>query len=341
VDGGDPPRGPSDRDWADPHRRRLRARRSRGRRPRSARGPRRRRLPGRRRGRLAGARAAAGRPRPLRAPEAARGRGAPARQLLSLPRLARRSAEGGPSGPCLVGGGSEALSAAGDPRRPRGCRARVDDLPRGLQERRGEGARAARQRRAGAHPGRQPSRPRRPHGQGRDARVHASRSRAHEAVQRERRPHGPLPERSPLLRPVRRARPLRGGRGQRGEPRVPGEPLPRSPLRARLPGSRDAHGAARQEPPERDPLVARQRERVRSLSRRHGGLDPPRRPQPPAPLRGSPRVELVPRPRRHRRDLPDVSLGGGDREVGGVGPRRASADHVRVRARHGEQLRES
>ena len=67
------------------------------------------------------------------------------------------------------------------------------------------------------------------------------------------------PERPALLRPLRRARPLRGRRGRHREPRATAEPVPRPALCRRHPRPRHAHGAARQEPRLRHPLVARQR----------------------------------------------------------------------------------
>ena len=59
------------------------------------------------------------------------------------------------------------------------------------------------------------------------------------------------------------------------------------------------HGRARQEPPQRDLLVARQRERLRPEPRRGGRLGPRPRPVASAPLRGRDRARLV--GRRHAR----------------------------------------
>ena len=118
-----------------------------------------------------------------------------------------------------------------------------------------------------------------------DSRGHAPRRRAHEAAPLQRGAHLPLPGRSALLRPVRRARSLRGRRGRRRESRAPEEPLPRPALRGGAPRPRHADGAARQEPRLRDPLVARQRSGLRRCPRRARRLDPPRGPEPSPPLR--------------------------------------------------------
>ena len=149
-------------------------------------------------------------------------------------------------------------------------------------------------------------------------------------------------------------------RGRRREPRAPEEPLPRPALRAGDPRPRPAHGAPRQEPRLRDPLVARQRERLRRRPRRARRLDPPRRPEPAAPLRGRADGALAgprgPRGRRSARaarraavarrragdgrDLPDVPV---DRRARRVVEARGGPEaphHVRVLPRDGQQQRE-
>ena len=100
--------------------------------------------------------------------------------------------------------------------------------------------------------------------------------------------------------------------------------------------ARSEHGRARQEPPERDPLVARQRERLRPEPRRCRRLGARARPVAPAPLRGRDRARLVGRPARDRRRLPDVRLGRGHRGLGGDGRRPTAADPLRVLARDGQ-----
>ncbi len=78
---------------------------------------------------------------------------------------------------------------------------------------------------------------------------HAGRPGHHEAPQHQRRPLLALPERPSLLRPVRRARPVRDRRGRHREPRLDHEPVPRPALPRGVRRARRPHGAARQEPP--------------------------------------------------------------------------------------------
>ncbi len=217
---------------------------------------------------------------------------------------------------------------------------RGGELPDRLPQGRDPRARAAAQRAPGADQGSEPARARRHQGQGRHPRVDARRHPPDEAVQLQRRAHLPLPQRSPLVRALRRVRPLRGRRGQHREPRPSGQPLSRAPLRRRLPRPGDAHGAAGQEPLLHHPLVARQRERLRRQPRGPRRLDPRLRPVAPPALRGRSGGQLVPGPPDHRRDLPHVPGDRGDRPLGEVRPRRAAADHVRVLPRDGQQQRE-
>ena len=113
-----------------------------------------------------------------------------------------------------------------------------------------------------------------------------------EAVRVQRRPDVALPERP---RPARRRRRARAVRRRRGRHRVPRLRPPRRgharvPAGVRRPGLAD--GPPGREPPERDPLVARQRERLRRQPRRGRRLGPPLRPDPPAALRGRDHVRL-------------------------------------------------
>ena len=80
-----------------------------------------------------------------------------------------------------------------------------------------------------------------------------------------------------FLRPVRRARPLRGRRGQHREPRLHHQPVPRPalPRRAASNGSA-AWSSATRNHPSRHRVVARQRERVRRRARRRRRVGAPR-----------------------------------------------------------------
>ena len=69
-----------------------------------------------------------------------------------------------------------------------------------------------------------------------------ARHRADEALRLQRRPHRPLPERPALLRPLRRARPVRDRRGQRRDPRPPGALWPRTRATRRRSSSGSPHG---------------------------------------------------------------------------------------------------
>ena len=209
--------------------------------------------------------------------------------------------------------------------------------PRRLPRRRDSRPPAARQRRARADRRRQPARPRRhawPRGHsGADGAGRA----ADEAVQRQRRAHVALPERPVLARALRPVRPLRRRRGERRVARVLRRALPRPALPQPVGRARREHGRARQEPSERDLLVARQRERLRPEPRRRGGLGTRSRPFATAPLRGRDHAGLERRPSRHRRRLPDVRRRRLDRGVGGDEDRRpAAADPLRVLARDGQ-----
>ena len=184
-----------------------------------------------------------------------------------------------------------------------GDRAAADRLP----HRRRRGRRAARQRSARAAARRQPPRvgprprPRRDRGR------HAPRRRADEGPQRQRRAHEPLPAAPALPRALRRARPVRDRRVRPRDARLPGGRLARQPERrpalARgLPRPDRAHGRARQEPPERDHVVARQRERDREQPRRDGRLGARARPVAAAALRARPDGDARRRAQPHVRD---------------------------------------
>ena len=217
-----------------------------------------------------------------------------------------------------------------------------------LPHRRRRGRRAARQRPPRAAARRQPPRvgPRpRPRA---DRGRHAPRRRADEGAQRQRRPHGALPAAPALPRALRRARPLRDRRVRPRDARLPGGRLARQPQRRpalarRLPGPDPAHGRARQEPPERDPVVARQRERDREQPRRDGGVGARARPVAAAALRARPDGDARRRAQPHVRD---ARRGRGARPprgaaAGGPGARRRPAREavpaVRVRARDGQR----
>ena len=126
---------------------------------------------------------------------------------------------------------------------------------------------AAAQRRAGADPGRQPPRLRSRHRPRGDRRADARRPRAHEAVRLQRGAHVTLAERSRVLRPLRRARSLRGRRDQLREPRVHLLAVRRPAVRRGAARPRQPHGHARQEPSVDHHVVARQRVRVRRRAR--------------------------------------------------------------------------
>ena len=146
-----------------------------------------------------------------------------------------------------------------------------------------------------------------------------------------------LPERPVLARPLRPLRPLRRRRGEHRVARLLRRALPRSALHERVRRARAEHGRARQEPPERHPLVARQRERLRPEPRRGGGLGARARPVAPAPLRGRDRARLVgrahARPTSSARCTPSVD----EIEAWARDDRRpAPADPLRVLARDGQ-----
>ena len=166
----------------------------------------------------------------------------------------------------------------------------------------------------------------------------ASRPRIDEAPPRQRRAHVALPARRVVLRPVRRARPVRGRRGRHrvarpvaGHQRRPRRTPPRSssaayawsvgigPTRASSPG-RSATSPATG--PSHDAMAA---------------CDPPRRPSRgrSTTRAGSAATSTPPAPvTRHR--LPDVHVGRTDRAWSREGRRRApSVDPLRVQPRDG------
>lgn len=172
------------------------------------------------------------------------------------------------------------------------CRSSIPPAPSGRSSRsawvplgRGPRPPAARQRSARPHPWRQPPRSQPAHRQGRH-RGRPRRPRHDEAVQRQHGPLLALPERCSLLRPVRRARPVRDRRGRRREPRLDLRPVPRPTVLGHVRRSRGPDGPARQEPRVNHRVVPRQRERLWRGPRRDGGLHPPLRPHPPLALRG-------------------------------------------------------
>ena len=150
----------------------------------------------------------AGRPvsREVRAPAC---RGAAGR-----PRAAR------PRASALVGRDAVSLHRAPDAHRLGGPRARSDSLARGVPNRGDPGRAVARQRPGDSREGRQPPRAQPRLRPLRRAGVDGARHRVDEAEQRQRRANRALPERSRVVRPVRRVRPLRDGRGQHREPRL-------------------------------------------------------------------------------------------------------------------------
>ena len=161
-----------------------------------------------------------------------------------------------------------------------------------------------------------------------------------EVVRVQRRPDVALPERPRAARRRGRARPVRHRRGRHRVPRLrpPRRGHARVHGRVRRPGGAD--GPPRREPPERDPLVARQRERLRRQPRRRRRLGAPGGPDPPAALRGRDHVRLdrpADRERHHLPDVPDDRVDGRARDE-----RHAAApgDPVRVLARDGQQQRQ-
>ena len=160
--------------------------------------------------------------------------------------------------------------------------------------------------------------------QGRQRRRHPSRPAGDAQPQHHRRAHLPLPERpacsttcatswgcTSSTRPTSRATPT-----------TPASATTRDTEPAFLERAR-AHGAARPQPSVDHPVEPRQRERLRLESRRPRRVDPSRRPQPPAALRGRDHARRRQpaaafdgqlgqrRSAGHRHHLPDVSA---DRE---------------------------
>ena len=107
--------------------------------------------------------------------------------------------------------------------------------------RRDHGSRVPRERRGRAVPWRQPPRLRSRHRTRRHRRADARGSRADEAVRIQRGAHLALPQRPALLRPLRRARPVRRRRGEHRDARVHLQPLQRPAVR-RTRGSTAARG---------------------------------------------------------------------------------------------------
>ena len=211
-----------------------------------------------------------------------------------------------------------------------------DRLPTG----RDRGPGPADQRPARADPGRQSPRLRPAHGPHGHGRRDPDRSRHDEAVQLQRRPDVPLPERSGARGARRRARPVRDRRSRYRVPRVLRDPVRRPALPRRLGGPLRAAGPARQEPRLDHRLVAGQRVglRRRTTTRRpagSGAYDP----TPAAALRGRDpgRLDEPPdRQRHHLPDVPDDRLDRGSRHERHAAP---PADHVRVLPRDGQQQR--
>ena len=108
------------------------------------------------------------------------------------------------------------------------------------------------------------------------------RRRVDEAVQHQHRQDLALSERPEVLRPLRRIRALRLGRGEHRDNRPAHMPLARVAPRVHRPHG--THGRARQEPPVGDHLVARERIAGRAEPAGHGRLDARSRPDPPAGL---------------------------------------------------------
>ena len=188
--------------------------------------------------------------------------------------------------------GRDAVSLHGPPDAD-GCgrtRARSHPLARRVPDGRDPRRAPPRQRPGDPREGREPSRAQPGPGPLRRACMAGARHRVDEAAQHQRRAHVALPERPGVVRPVRRVRDLRDGRGEHREPRV--RPRPREPPRQRpgvaagAPRPRRAHGRARQEPSLRHRVVARQRGGRRTQLRGRLPVGEAARPVPPGPLPG-------------------------------------------------------
>ena len=143
-------------------------------------------------------------------------------------------------------------------------------------------------------------------------------------------------------------RALRDRRVRPRDARLPAGRLARQPerrraLARRLPRPDRAHRRARQEPPERDHLVAGQRERHRLQPRRDGGLGPRARPVAAAALRARPDRDAGRCPQPHVRDPCGGRRARPPRGAGARGPgarrrpAREAVPAVRVRARDGQR----
>ena len=183
------------------------------------------------------------------------------------------------------------------------------------------------------------------------SRTRPRRSTADEAAWLQRGAHLALSPAPRLPRAHRRARLLGDRRERPRNPRLRADRLAGQPDRRpgldRPPARPDApHRRARQEPPQRDHLVARQRIGHRGQPRGDGRLDPTPRSRASGALRGRPRRRL------YRPDQPDVHPGRGarrpergrrtgrDRDSRAGVPDHRPADHaLRVRARDGQRAR--
>ncbi len=145
-----------------------------------------------------------------------------------------------------------------------------------------------------------------------------------------------------LLRPVRRARPLRGRRGEhRDRTRSSSASATTRDTLNTLVDRGSAHGATRQEPPVASSCGRSATSRAtapRTRRSRHGSAATTRRR--PLHYEGAIMCDWDRDADGHRRALPDVS---GDRRHRALGRARrrtrSAAHHVRVLARHGQQQR--
>ena len=259
-----------------------------------------------------------------------------------------RCAGDGPGRRAVVGRGTTVVRR--DRRRTRGDGRAADRLP----DRRNDRWSAHRQRPAAVLPRREPARARRAPWPRTHRRRDAAGPGADETAQPQLGPDRARSAASRVPRPVRRTRAVGDRRVRPRDPRVHLHRLAREPGRRSGLGPDDAEpdapdGGARQEPPERDRLVAGQREPPRPELRHTGRLDPGAGSRPGRVLRAGPQLRVL------RLLQPDVHAAGGsggdrhphrgratgDRRLPGAGdpPPGAAVPPGRVRPCHGQRSR--